>query len=229
MADKKDKKEAEVVGIEIGGLVALVVIIATWPSILAYLQIIANALGLSTFFNQVVAFSSIWGPQAGDWFRGFLNFMIGLSLPVSLFFLIGIIYSVEQLKHIRKKEEEKYDIKVEPAYEANVNGNAVLADRWEQVQAHVSSDNPSDWRQAILEADIMLDDVLTTLGYQGEGIGEKLNRVEKGDMKTLNDAWEAHKVRNQIAHEGAGFPLSKYEAQRVINMYKKVFEEFYYI
>jgi len=228
MADKKDKKEAEVVGIEIGGLIAIVVIIAAWSSILAYLQVIANALGLSTFFNEVVALFNIWGPQAGDLFRGFLNFIIVLSIPVSLFFLIGIIYSVEQLKHIRKKEDERYDVKVEPAYETNAKGSAILADRWEKVLTYVSSENPSDWRQAILDADIMLEDVLTTLGYQGEGIGEKLKRVEKGDMKTLNSAWEAHKVRNQIAHEG-GFPLSKFEAQRVIHMYREVFEEFFYI
>ena len=229
MADKKDKKEAEVVGLEIGGLIAIVVIIAAWSSILAYLQVVANALGLSTLFNQVVAFFNIWGPQTGAFFQGLLNFFIGLSIPVSLFFLIGIIYTVEQLKHIRKKEEERYDAKVEPAYEANAKGSAILADRWEKVQANISSENPSDWRQAILDADIMLEDVLTTLGYQGEGIGEKLKRVEKGDMKTLNNAWEAHKVRNQIAHEGTGFPLSKFEAQRVIHMYREVFEEFFYI
>ena len=229
MADKKEKKEAEVIGLEIGALIALVVFIAAWPSILAYLQIIANALGLSALFNEVTSFFNVFGPQAGDLFRSFLNFIVVLSFPVSLFFLVGIVYTVEQLKHIRKKEEEKYDVKVEPAFESNVKNNAVLADRWEQVQTHVSSENPSDWRQAILDADIMLEDVLTTLGYQCEGIGEKLKRVEKGDMKTLNDAWEAHKVRNQVAHEGTGFPLSKYEAQRVINMYKRVFEEFYYI
>jgi hypothetical protein len=80
-----------------------------------------------------------------------------------------------------------------------------------------------------LEADIVLDDILTSLGYQGDGIGEKLKRVNPGDMKSLNEAWEAHKVRNQIAHEGSQFPLTQHEANRVVNLYKKVMEEFYFI
>jgi hypothetical protein len=59
-----------------------------------------------------------------------------------------------------------------------------------------------------------LDDLLNKLGYRGESIGEKLKRVAKGDMKSLNDAWEAHKVRNQIAHEGSSVNLSHHEAKK---------------
>jgi len=229
MADKKEKKEVEVVGLEIGALLALVIVIAAWPSISAYIETIFKAFGLSDLFVQISSYFNIYGPEISSVAKSAMNIIIGVSFLVALFFLIGIIYSVEQLKHIREKEKEKYDLKVEPAYEADVKGNAVLASRWAQIQDHVSSDNPSDWRQAIMEADIMLDDVLTALGYQGDGIGEKLKRVVKGDMKTLDEAWEAHKVRNQVAHEGSAFPLTKYEANHVINMYKKVFEEFFYI
>ncbi|MDD5165033.1 MAG: hypothetical protein PHG25_00620 [Candidatus Pacebacteria bacterium] len=229
MADKKEKKEIEAAGLEIGALIALIVVIAAWPSISEYLQVLFNAFGVPHALDVITKYTGLFGPEAAVYSKKALGFIVALGFPVSLFFLIGIIYCVEQLKHIRKKETEKYDLKVEPAYEANVKADRVLAERWERVQTHVSSENPSDWRQAILEADIMLEDVLTTLGYQGEGIGEKLKRVEKGDMHTLQDAWEAHLVRNKIAHEGSDFALTKYEAQHVIAQYKRVFEEFYYI
>jgi len=94
---------------------------------------------------------------------------------------------------------------------------------------NINSDNPNDWKQAIIEADIMLDDVLTKLGYRGDSIGDKLKRAEPADFSTLNEAWEAHKVRNQIAHSGSTYPLNQHEANRVIQMYRKVFEEFYYL
>jgi hypothetical protein len=229
MADKKEKKEVEAAGLEIGALIAVIVVIAAWPSIYEYLKTLFGTFGGPVAATKLDAFVSAYGPIVGIASRKVLDIVIMLGFPVSLFFLIGIVYCVEQLKHIRKKEEEKYDIKVEPAYEEGVKGNKVLAERWGRVQTHVSSENPNDWRQAIMEADIMLEDVLTTLGYQGEGIGEKLKRVEAGDMQTLNDAWEAHKVRNQVAHEGSDFPLTKMDAQKTINMYRKVFEEFYYI
>ncbi len=155
--------------------------------------------------------------------------VVGLAFVLSFAFLIGIIYCVEKIKAIRKKEEEIYDAKVEPGFEAVKNGDAVMANRWKNATQHINSENPNDWKQAIIESDIILDDLLSKLGYRGESIGEKLKRVAKGDMQSLNDAWEAHKVRNQIAHEGSGFSINQHEAKNVIAMYRKVFEEFYHI
>lgn len=156
-------------------------------------------------------------------------FFVTLAFPIALFFFIGIIYCVEQLKKIRIKEGDIYDLKVEPAFEDIPAGDKAMAHRWKNATKHVNSDNPNDWKQAILEADIILDDLLTRLGYKGESIGEKLKRVNPGDMKSLNDAWEAHKVRNQVAHQGSEYALDHHVAKQVINRYRKVFEEFYYI
>jgi len=100
---------------------------------------------------------------------------------------------------------------------------------WESVKKHIESDNENDWRQAIMDADIILDDLLNKMGYRGESVGEKLKRVERGDFATLDLAWEAHKVRNRIAHEGASFSLDHREAKAAYDNYRKVFEEFYYI
>lgn len=158
------------------------------------------------------------------------GWLVGLSFPVSVAFLIMIIYVVERLKQIRKMEEEKFDKPIEQAYaEVDSEADPGLAARWVTVQKHIESENPNDWKQAIMEADIMLDDLLSNMGYRGESIGEKLKRVDHAHMTTLNDAWEAHKVRNQIAHEGSTFSLTKMDAERVIKQYKKVFEEFYFI
>jgi hypothetical protein len=167
-------------------------------------------------------------PLAIGWFKGFVGFSIGISLVLSLFFFIGIIYSVEGLKKIRKKESLMHDTKTEPAFEEGSTGDTAMAHRWQNANKLVNSENPSDWKLAIIEADIILDDLLTKMGYQGDSIGEKLKRVATGDMKSLNEAWEAHKVRNQIAHE-PGFVLDHHIATHTIHMYKKVFEEFYYI
>lgn len=155
--------------------------------------------------------------------------LVGLSFPVSFFFLIGIVYCVENLKIIRKKEEEIYSKKVQIGFETVKTGDTKMAHRWENATKHISSDNPNDWKQAIIEADIILDDLLNKLGYSGDSIGEKLKKVATGDMKSLNEAWEAHKIRNQIAHEGSTFTINHHEAKNVISMYRKVFEEFYYI
>ena len=64
---------------------------------------------------------------------------------------------------------------------------------------------------------------------RGENLGERLKSVGKDRFKSLDDAWEAHLVRNKIAHEGLKFDITKREAQRVIYLYEKVFREFGHI
>jgi hypothetical protein len=162
--------------------------------------------------------------------KDFLDILVVISFPASVVFVIMIVYCVEQLKKIRQKESEIYDLKIEQAYEdANTGGDPALAHRWSTVMEHISSQNQNDWKQAIIEADIMLGDLLTGMGYRGESIGEQLKRVDSAHFQTIDKAWEAHKVRNAVAHEGSALNLNHIEAKRVIDLYKKVFEEFYYI
>ena len=101
--------------------------------------------------------------------------------------------------------------------------------RWQMVTTRLNSFHEADWRLAIIESDIILSDMLSRMGYQGEHVADKLKMVEKSDFDTLDEAWEAHKVRNRIAHDGAAYHLSKQDAEKVIGLYKKVFEEFYFV
>ncbi len=75
----------------------------------------------------------------------------------------------------------------------------------------------------------MLDDMVDAMGYEGEGLGERLKQIERSDFNTLNQAWEAHKIRNNIAHAGSDFTLTQREVRRVIDLYKQVFDEFDFI
>jgi ribosomal protein L14E/L6E/L27E len=60
----------------------------------------------------------------------------------------------------------------------------------------------------------------------GDTLGERLKAVEQSDFDTIDKAWEAHKVRNKLAHEGGDFILTQREAKRIIALYKDVFDEF---
>lgn len=98
--------------------------------------------------------------------------------------------------------------------------------RWQRILELSSSGNPSDWKFAIIEADIILDELLNKLQLPGETMGEKLKAVEKSDFLTIEAAWEAHKFRNNIAHEGNNFLVNQHEISRIISLYEAVFREF---
>jgi hypothetical protein len=101
--------------------------------------------------------------------------------------------------------------------------------RWQEVLRLGSSQNESDWRRAIVEADIILGNMLEAQGYRGQSIGDKLKDANPLQFTTLDLAWQAHKVRNDIAHAGEGYHLSEWDTKGTLDFYRRVFEEFDYI
>lgn len=101
--------------------------------------------------------------------------------------------------------------------------------RWERILELSESLNENDWRLAIIEADIMLAELLEKMQLPGDTIGDKLKLIEKSDFTTLDNAWEGHKIRNVIAHQGTNYMLNQREAKRIITLYQSVFEEFHVI
>lgn len=90
------------------------------------------------------------------------------------------------------------------------------------IQGYMSSTSEALWRIGILEADNLLQEVLRDKGYKGEGVGEML---KSASFKTIDLAWDAHKIRNRIAHEGSTFQLTEHEAKKAFNLYESVFRE----
>jgi len=114
---------------------------------------------------------------------------------------------------------------MERAY-AEMYRGAPRNSRLQDVLTHIESDRPNDWKLAIIEADIILDDVLKQCGYVGNSLGERLRTITPSQLSSIDDAWEAHKVRNRIAHDGADFVLTKRMAEQTIAQYRRVFSEF---
>jgi preprotein translocase subunit SecG len=193
------------------------------------------------FFVLLLGMRALSSLQGGTWginnpaFRARLEILqpiynnlvssyITLANVVSLFFAIGIVYCLFKLADANNQWHKVLYPDTTAAPQAEVKNT-----RWQLVIQHIQSENPSDWRLAILEADIILGDMLDSLGYIGDTIGDKLKRAERSPFNTLNEAWEAHKIRNAIAHEGQDFMLTQRDARRVISLYEATFSEFDYV
>lgn len=94
--------------------------------------------------------------------------------------------------------------------------------KWSIIQGYMTSGNEALWRIGILEADNMLREVLEEKGYKGEDVGAMLMNA---NFNTISQAWEAHKVRNKIAHDGSDYHLTEREAKKVYTEYEAVFRE----
>ncbi len=148
-----------------------------------------------------------------------------LSFGVSIASFVGILFVLSKMSALMALQNEMYV----PVVATGVAPGQTKNMRWEKVIEHVNSVNPNDWKFAILEADIILDELLSAMRYKGETMADKLKSVEKSDFNTIEEAWEGHKIRNAIAHEGTSYVITDREARRVIALYEKVFQEFHYI
>jgi len=216
-----------------------------------------NFLNVAWFFqkiydlftgNYALNFSSVG--QAIAWF---ISFIRPFSIFISLLLLTGIIYSLIRTRAILNEALESAHGHGHDEHGHEGGGHGEHAEggghgeehggghaeagahstkgttRWEKIEHHINSANSSDWRLAILECDIILDEMLTKMGYHGETLSDKLKGVERSDFLSIDQAWEAHRVRNAIAHEGSNFLITDREARRVVGLYEEVFKEFHYV
>jgi|CXWL01.1.fsa_nt_gi hypothetical protein len=174
-----------------------------------YETLFGSGSGSTASFDSFLAFAS------GIWL-----FLTGLAIVVSFVALGFMIYNTIRLYQIRALEAPLY-----ATISAEEEHRNVEHSRWAYILSLVEDLHDNDWRQAIMEADIMLDEMLTRLGYIGDSVGEKLRSVNPVRFLTLSNAWEAHKVRNAIAHEGSTFTLTERLAHRTIANYEAVFRE----
>ena len=161
--------------------------------------------------------------RSGGWFARLKRIYIWIAWIISLAALTGAVYT--RRKHKAVVAEHKAHMKL---LEQKIAGSTESQhnQKWEHITELSASENPGDWRIAIIEADVMLDELVTSMGHHGDSLGEKLKGIEQSDFATLEAAWEAHKTRNRIAHSGSDYILTHREAKRIIDLFRQVFEEF---
>lgn len=100
----------------------------------------------------------------------------------------------------------------------------VLRSRWNDIVTHLDSARENDWKQAIMEADKLVDSALKDGGFPGETFGDRLTNIQPGTLVSLDGLWWAHRVRNRVAHEMDYF-LRYTEARQAMSYYEAVLNE----
>ena len=164
-----------------------------------------------------------WSPET---ITGFWGAWYVLAVFLSLVFLTMIAYCAMRILQVRRAERAALIKQAHPVATEDIPRTQL---RWQRILEQVATEDENQWRLAILEADIMLNDLLDLLGFKGETMSDKMKQVDVAVFNTIDYAWEAHKIRNVIAHEGTSYRLDAREARRVIKMYERVFKEFKFV
>lgn len=189
-------------------------------------NVVSNAL--HNFFSWIGSLFGTVGGVSGDTaiavfgvpLRTF-DILVLMACGVLIFTYFYLTDRIRELQKARTEKMEAMYIRPSVAETRNI--------RWDTIEQLFRSNNPSDWRLGIIEADVMLDELTQMLGYPGASVGERLQALTVAQFPALNLAWEAHRVRNRIAHEGAAYVIDARQALHTFRLYEAVFRDARYI
>lgn len=145
-----------------------------------------------------------------------------LALFLSTLFIYGIGYSIYHTEQIFKTVRARIKPQNVPE-DKNKN-----LEEWRKILSKGASQDENERKFAIIAADTLIEKILALSGYSGENLGERLKKIEHSDLDSLNYLWEAHKIRNRIAHE-ADYKLSKEDAEAALANFESALKELEYI
>jgi hypothetical protein len=95
--------------------------------------------------------------------------------------------------------------------------------RWQTIRTMADTGGGNGLRQAVSEADKLLDQAMLQQGAQGDSMADRLRSVQNR-FSDRNSVWRAHKVRNALAHE-IGYDLVPAQAKEVISDFERALKD----
>ena len=119
-----------------------------------------------------------------------------ISLVVALVVITFLV--VLLLKQKAKPVPRVYNTSNDSDYKESGLNVGLVQSKWAEITAMQSS-GPSGLKNALMEADKLLDYCMIGKGFKGDTMGERL-KSGGSKFKNLNAVWNAHKLRNELAH-----------------------------
>lgn len=149
---------------------------------------------------------------------GNLATLEAISVLLTAAFVVGIVVIVRKTGWLRIRLERIDDV----VFKAD-HAKRFVERSWSEVERHFFAGDDSDLKIAIIKADTLLDEALREAGVRGADIGDRLRQLTPSELPNLEHVWEAHKLRNRIAHE-ATFALKRDLAERALTVYEEALE-----
>ena len=224
MADKKEKPKEKPTGWDFGLIEGIILVLLFATLFMTIIPAMWNYVISGDFSFYGFRLSGIV-----NFFKNNVQFFRSLGFIFAGIGMIGTFIFNKKADAVWREEKAKlYPENMSVSTDTEPIKN-VLTEKWQKIMKLSESENQSDWRWAIIEADIILDELLQKLQLPGDTMGEKLKAVEKSDFNTIESAWEAHKARNMVAHNGSDFLINQKQIRHIISLYEAVFKEFFLI
>ena len=101
-----------------------------------------------------------------------------------------------------------------------------IREGWSKIEELQKVGKPSTLREAVIEADKLVDFALGKIYPGKEKAAERLKEAKErfaGNPQDYENLWYAHKLRNEMVHT-VGFELPSVEAKNILDYFRRALE-----
>ncbi len=154
-----------------------------------------------------------------DWYAVYIEVRnVGIGFNILLFGLL--VFALTKAYHVRPKliPLRKFGKKTLTLR------SEVMKENWQKVVGRAHSSPPQSLTIGIIEADSFVDESLKRMGLKGEHMADRLEHISPDEVRSLNNLWTAHRIRNDLVHT-PGFTVSEEEADKILGYYEEFLKE----
>lgn len=165
-------------------------------------------------FDQLISF--FVSPNFPEWFLPIKIFFVLFGFFFLGYIIWGIFFTSFLKRLFLWDLKEFFSFK--PYYTKK------FLSQWKKIEKRILSGIEADFKLAILEADELVNNCLTTLGYSGKNLEEKFEKLNEETISNLKDLKFAHQIRNDII-EDPSYKISLEETKKILTIYEKALKD----
>jgi hypothetical protein len=185
-------------------------------------------LNLEYFFNKFFDFIENFVPWMFAKFDQFFGISTGFfryaAMAVIFIAAAGLIFVIVKILEVKYRKK----IYFSDFFESSET-STVRRDTWGSVKRRLDSSSDDDWELAVVEADVIVENIMERIGFKGLTLGDKIKSIDERNFANLKNLWEAHAVRIKIDIGGAEYKITKEEAKEALDKYEKALKELKYL
>lgn len=165
-------------------------------------------------------FEAIFGWLSGLPWERFLATARAVFIFLDVVLVVAIIATLPKALEYRPK----FSLHPERKRKKKIFKNPEIIRRWQVLRERALSNPPQSFIWAIVEADKFVDSVLIQMQLPGEHMADRLERLNAWDLKSLDNVWRAHRIRNELVHQ-PDYNITPRDAEEILRLYEEFLKE----
>lgn len=159
------------------------------------------------------------GEYLFDTYREVLPSLQSFSLVVTGILAFFVVQAVIKANVIGGKKDKFID-----KWNLADMSKAKIQKKWNGILLGIGTGESVTMKNAINEADKMLEEILRERGFAGKTMDERLKQVDESKMENIKEVWQAHKLSDRIKKDPS-LVITQNEAWNIVHIYGQALKD----